>query len=113
MQGWLGLHLVNTGAVSKLAVSLDSHSMFVYAADGLFTAIQEVKASFTSLQLMGRADFFPGILNTANTLATPLNPRPIGLEGTAAGPVRAAQGSFYMMLLAGLASFATRNVVYG
>lgn len=58
MQGWLALNLVNAGAVSKLAVSLDSHSMFVYAADGLFTAMQEVKVSFTSLQFMGQADFF-------------------------------------------------------
>jgi len=57
MQGWLALNLVNAGAVSKLAVSLDSHSMFVYAADGLFTAMQEVEVSFTSLQLMGQADF--------------------------------------------------------
>ncbi len=58
MQGWLALNLVNAGAVSKLAVSLDSHSIFVYAADGLFTAVQEVKVSFTSLKLAGHADFF-------------------------------------------------------
>jgi hypothetical protein len=44
-QGWLALNLVNSGAVSSLRVSLDGHSMFVYAADGLFVALQEVKAS--------------------------------------------------------------------
>ena len=44
-QGWLALNLVNVGAVSTLAVSLDAHSMFVYASDGLFTALQEVKVS--------------------------------------------------------------------
>ena len=43
--GWLSLHLVNSGAVSKLAVSLDGHSMFVYAADGLYTETQEVNVS--------------------------------------------------------------------
>lgn len=52
----MALNLVNAGAVSRLAVSLDSHSMFVYAADGLFTAIQEVKVSLTSLKLAGHAD---------------------------------------------------------
>jgi FtsP/CotA-like multicopper oxidase with cupredoxin domain len=44
-QGWLALNLVNSGAVSSLRVSLDGHSMFVYAADGLFVTLQEVKAS--------------------------------------------------------------------
>lgn len=44
-QGWLALNLVNSGAVSKLAVSLDAHSMFVYAADGLYVTLQEVKVS--------------------------------------------------------------------
>ena len=42
-QGWLALNLVNAGSVSKLSVSLDAHSMFVYAADGLFVTLQEVK----------------------------------------------------------------------
>lgn len=42
-QGWLALNLVNAGSVSKLGVSLDAHSMFVYAADGLFVALQEIK----------------------------------------------------------------------
>lgn len=41
--GWLALHLVNAGATSKLTASLDSHTMFVYAADGLFVAMQEVE----------------------------------------------------------------------
>ncbi|KAI4245837.1 MAG: hypothetical protein L6R42_010101, partial [Xanthoria sp. 1 TBL-2021] len=44
-QGWLALNLVNSGAVSKLGVSLDAHSMYVYAADGLFVTLQEVKVS--------------------------------------------------------------------
>jgi Multicopper oxidase len=44
-QGWLALNLVNSGAVSSLRVSLDGHSMFVYAADGLYVTLQEVKAS--------------------------------------------------------------------
>ncbi|KAL5603357.1 hypothetical protein FOBRF1_010890 [Fusarium oxysporum] len=41
-RGWLALNLVNSGAVSALRVSLDGHSMFVYAADGLYTKLQEV-----------------------------------------------------------------------
>lgn len=46
-QGWLALNLVNSGAVSALRVSMDGHSMFVYAADGLFVELQEVKVSPT------------------------------------------------------------------
>ncbi|KAK1054235.1 hypothetical protein LTR74_015983 [Friedmanniomyces endolithicus] len=42
-QGWLFLHLVNAGATTKLSVSLDALTMFVYAADGLFVEMQEVK----------------------------------------------------------------------
>ncbi|KAJ6105299.1 hypothetical protein N7523_010109 [Penicillium sp. IBT 18751x] len=42
-QGWLALNLANSGAVSALRVSLDSHSMHVYAADGLYVNTQEVK----------------------------------------------------------------------
>ncbi|RAR01519.1 Conidial pigment biosynthesis oxidase PcArbB [Stemphylium lycopersici] len=34
--GWLALDLVNAGSVTRLSVSLDAHSMFVYAADGLY-----------------------------------------------------------------------------
>ncbi|THW31058.1 hypothetical protein D6D22_10385 [Aureobasidium pullulans] len=41
--GWLALDLVNAGSTTKLSVSLDSHSMFVYAADGLYVEMQEVK----------------------------------------------------------------------
>lgn len=41
-RGWLALNMVNSGAVSALRVSLDGHSMFVYAADGLYTNMQEV-----------------------------------------------------------------------
>lgn len=44
-QGWLSLNLVNSGAVSKLAVSIDAHSMYVYAADGLYVTLQEFKVS--------------------------------------------------------------------
>lgn len=44
-QGWLALNLVNSGAVSKLAVSLDAHSMYVYAADGLYVTLHEVNVS--------------------------------------------------------------------
>lgn len=42
-QGWLALNLVNAASVSGLSVSMDAHSMFVYAADGLFVKLQEVK----------------------------------------------------------------------
>ena len=42
-RGWLALNLVNSGAVSALSVSLDAHSLFVYASDGLFVGLQEVK----------------------------------------------------------------------
>lgn len=56
MRGWLALNLVNAGSVSKLAVSLDSHSIFVYAGDGLFTALQEVKVNFSSLDILGQTD---------------------------------------------------------
>jgi len=44
-QGWLALNLVNSGGVSALRVSLDSHSMHIYAADGLYVKPQEVKVS--------------------------------------------------------------------
>ena len=44
-QGWLALNLVNSGAVSALRVSLDSHSMHIYAADGLYVKTQEVQVS--------------------------------------------------------------------
>lgn len=44
-QGWLALNLVNSGAVSKLAISLDAHSIYIYAADGLYVTLQEVKVS--------------------------------------------------------------------
>ncbi|KAL1582284.1 hypothetical protein WHR41_09162 [Cladosporium halotolerans] len=41
--GWLALNLVNAGSTSKLTVSLDSHTMYVYAADGLFVKMQEIE----------------------------------------------------------------------
>jgi len=43
--GWLALNLVNSGSVAKLSVSLDAHSMYVYAADGLYVDLQEAKVS--------------------------------------------------------------------
>lgn len=46
-QGWLALHLVNAAATSKLRVSLDAHSMFVFAADGLYVKMQEVKVAMS------------------------------------------------------------------
>ncbi|KAI9675041.1 MAG: hypothetical protein M1817_001447 [Caeruleum heppii] len=46
--GWLAINLVNSGAVSMLSVSVDAHSMFVYAADGLFTSLQEAKMGAAS-----------------------------------------------------------------
>ena len=45
--GWLALNLVNSGAVSRLRVSLDAHTMFVYAADGLYVEMQEVKVGIS------------------------------------------------------------------
>ena len=44
-KGWLALHLVNAAATSKLQVSLDAHTMFVFAADGLYVEMQEVKVA--------------------------------------------------------------------
>lgn len=41
--GWLALNLVNSGSVAKLSVSLGAHSMYVYAADGLFVDLLEIK----------------------------------------------------------------------
>jgi len=56
------------------------------------------------------------ILNTGNASAnasvTPMNPTPISFEGSAAGLSREAQGSYYMVLLAYLAGFATVYVVH-
>lgn len=51
-RGWLALNLVNSGAVSALRVSLDGHSMFVYAADGLYTNMQEVNVGVSRLIMM-------------------------------------------------------------
>jgi Multicopper oxidase len=48
-QGWLSLNLVNAASVAKMSVSLDGHSMYVYGADGLFVALQEVQV----LQIAG------------------------------------------------------------
>lgn len=42
-RGWLALHLVNAASVAKMSVSMDAHSMYVYAADGFFVALQKVQ----------------------------------------------------------------------
>lgn len=56
--GWLALNLVNSGAVSALSVSLDGHSMFVYAADGLYVALQKVQVQLNSqLYNLDHTDF--------------------------------------------------------
>lgn len=52
--GWLSLHLVNAGATAKLRVSVDAHTMFVYAADGVFVQMQEVEVSFVLPILQGK-----------------------------------------------------------
>ncbi|KFY02596.1 hypothetical protein V490_00449, partial [Pseudogymnoascus sp. VKM F-3557] len=63
-QGWLALNLVNAGSVSKLGISLDAHSMYVYASDGLFVALQEVKVLYLALgqrySVMIKLDQSPG-----------------------------------------------------
>lgn len=41
-QGWLALNLVNSGMFIMLYVSLDAHTIFVYAADGVYVQMQEV-----------------------------------------------------------------------
>jgi FtsP/CotA-like multicopper oxidase with cupredoxin domain len=48
-QGWAAFHLVNAAAVSRLSVSLDGHSMIVYAADGLYVEPQTVEVSSGTL----------------------------------------------------------------
>ncbi|KAK2609370.1 hypothetical protein QQS21_002151 [Conoideocrella luteorostrata] len=62
--GWLALNLVNSGAISALSISLDGHSMFVYAADGLYVKMQEVKVLHVELgqrySVMIRLDQKPG-----------------------------------------------------
>lgn len=42
-RGWLALNLVNSGAVSALRVSMDGHSMLLYAADGLYVKPQKIE----------------------------------------------------------------------
>ena len=38
---WMALNLVNTGSVSALSFSIDSHSMWIYAVDGLYVSPRE------------------------------------------------------------------------
>ncbi|OBT81233.1 hypothetical protein VE02_10054 [Pseudogymnoascus sp. 03VT05] len=49
MLGWLALNLVNSGSVAKLSVSLDAHTMYVYAADGMYVDLQEVKVLYMAV----------------------------------------------------------------
>lgn len=42
-KGWLTLHFVNAAAATKMHISLDAHSMWVFAADGLDVKLQNVK----------------------------------------------------------------------
>lgn len=49
--GWLALHLVNAAATSKMQVSLDAHTMFVFAADGVYVEMQEVKVATPSCRI--------------------------------------------------------------
>ncbi len=69
-----------------------------------------------ALVLIEGEEKLSGILNTGNASAkasaTPINPRPISSEGSAAGLSREAQGSYYMVLLACLAGFATVYIVH-
>ncbi len=69
-----------------------------------------------ALVLIEGEEKLSGILNTGNASAkasaTPINPRPINSEGSAAGISREAQGSYYMVLLACLAGFATVYIVH-
>ncbi|PSS18270.1 hypothetical protein M430DRAFT_139487 [Amorphotheca resinae ATCC 22711] len=62
--GWLALNLVNSGSVAKLSVSLDAHSMYVYAADGLYVDLQEAKVLYMALgqrySVMIKLDQMPG-----------------------------------------------------
>ncbi|GJN69363.1 hypothetical protein PLICBS_003411 [Purpureocillium lilacinum] len=63
-RGWLALNLVNAGSVSALRVSLDGHSMLVYAADGLYVQPQVVKVLHMELgqrySVMVKLDQEPG-----------------------------------------------------
>ncbi|KAJ6446856.1 MICOS complex subunit mic19 [Purpureocillium lavendulum] len=66
-RGWLALNLVNSGAVSALRVSLDGHSMMVYAADGLYVQPQQVQVLHMELgqrySVMVKLDQEPGSYN--------------------------------------------------
>ncbi|KAB2573754.1 Laccase abr2 [Lasiodiplodia theobromae] len=63
-RGWLALNLVNGGSITKLSVSLDSHSMHVYAADGFYVKPQEVQILHMSngqrYSVMVKLDQMPG-----------------------------------------------------
>ena len=40
-QEWAALNIVNTGSVSALSFSIDSHSMWIYAVDGVYVSPRE------------------------------------------------------------------------
>ncbi|KAH8815504.1 conidial pigment biosynthesis oxidase Arb2/brown2 [Xylogone sp. PMI_703] len=43
-EGWVNLNWISTSSVDELTVSIDGHSMWVYAVDGLFVKPQQVQA---------------------------------------------------------------------
>ncbi|KAJ9211278.1 hypothetical protein DTO166G4_7111 [Paecilomyces variotii] len=51
-EGWLALHLANTGLVSDISFSIDGHSMIVYAVDGIYVDLSEVQVTLESLNVM-------------------------------------------------------------
>lgn len=42
-EGWIALHLANTGLVSDVSFSIDGHSMIVYAVDGTYVDLCEIQ----------------------------------------------------------------------
>lgn len=48
--GWVALHLANTGSVSDLSFSIDGHSMMVYAVDGLYVDLSEIQVLIGSIR---------------------------------------------------------------
>lgn len=62
--GYLALHLINSGSVWQLPVALDSHTMYVYAVDGSYVKTQEVNVLYISLgqrySVMIKLDQKPG-----------------------------------------------------
>lgn len=40
---WMAFNLVNAGTTAQLSFSLDSHDMWIYAADGRYVELQKVQ----------------------------------------------------------------------